>query len=120
MENIISIQNISKTFGNNVVLRDISLNVNKGEVITIIGSSGSGKSTLLNAIFPNLKLQTGELSQRIERGKNTTRHTELFSFDEIIGSEYQGYLADTPGFSLLDFERFDFFCETWYERWLAP
>lgn len=73
------------------------------------GVSGAGKSTLLNALFPNLKLQTGELSQRIERGKNTTRYTELFPFDEVIGQEYQGYLADTPGFSLLDFERFDFF-----------
>ena len=50
MENIISIQNISKTFGKNIVLRDISLDVKKGEVITIIGSSGSGKSTLLRCI----------------------------------------------------------------------
>lgn len=50
MENIISIKNISKSFGNNVVIRDISLNINKGEVITIIGSSGSGKSTLLRCI----------------------------------------------------------------------
>ena len=50
MENIISIKNISKTFGKNIVLRDISLDVNKGEVITIIGSSGSGKSTLLRCI----------------------------------------------------------------------
>ena len=73
------------------------------------GVSGAGKSTLLNALFPNLKLETGELSQKIERGKNTTRYTELFPFDEVIGQEYQGYLADTPGFSLLDFERFDFF-----------
>jgi ribosome biogenesis GTPase len=73
------------------------------------GVSGAGKSTLLNAIFPNLSLETGELSQKIERGKNTTRHTELFPFDEIIGEGYKGYLADTPGFSLLDFERFDFF-----------
>ena len=73
------------------------------------GVSGAGKSTLLNAIFPNLKLETGELSQKIERGKNTTRHTELFPYDEIVGEGHMGYLADTPGFSLLDFERFDFF-----------
>ena len=73
------------------------------------GVSGAGKSTLLNAIFPNLKLETGELSQKIERGKNTTRHTELFSFEELVGKGHTGYLADTPGFSLLDFERFDFF-----------
>jgi ribosome biogenesis GTPase len=73
------------------------------------GVSGAGKSTLINAIFPNLTLQTGELSEKIERGKNTTRHTELFAFDELIGQGHGGYLADTPGFSLLDFERFDFF-----------
>lgn len=73
------------------------------------GVSGAGKSTLINAIFPNLELQTGELSEKIERGKNTTRHTELFAFDSLIGKGHGGYLADTPGFSLLDFERFDFF-----------
>ena len=73
------------------------------------GVSGAGKSTLMNAIFPCLALQTGELSEKIERGKNTTRHTELFAFDKLIGKGYSGYLADTPGFSLLDFERFDFF-----------
>ena len=59
MENIISIQNISKTFGKNVVLRDISLNINKGEVITIIGSSGSGKSTLLRCINRLEEADTG-------------------------------------------------------------
>ena len=50
MENIIEIHNISKSFGKNTVLEDISLSVKKGEVITIIGSSGSGKSTLLRCI----------------------------------------------------------------------
>jgi len=73
------------------------------------GVSGAGKSTLMNAVFPSLTLETGELSEKIERGKNTTRHTELFCFDELIGQGHGGYLADTPGFSLLDFERFDFF-----------
>lgn len=78
-------------------------------ICAFAGASGAGKSTLLNAIFPTLCLETGDLSQKIERGKNTTRHTELFFLEELLGNGCHGYLADTPGFSLLDFERFDFF-----------
>lgn len=66
------------------------------------GASGVGKSTLLNRLFPELQLATGALSERIMRGKNTTRAVELYPFGE-------GFLADTPGFTMLDFERFDFF-----------
>lgn len=78
-------------------------------VCAFAGASGAGKSTLMNVLFPGLSLETGKLSEKIERGKNTTRHTELFVLSELLGDEYNGYLADTPGFSLLDFERFDFF-----------
>ena len=78
-------------------------------ICAFAGVSGAGKSTLLNSIFPTLSLETGELSHKNERGKNTTRHTELFSLNELLGEGYRGYLADTPGFSLIDFERFDFF-----------
>ena len=73
------------------------------------GASGAGKSSVINKIFPELKLETGDLSRKIERGKNTTRTTELFTLDTLLGNGHIGYLADTPGFSLLDFERFDFF-----------
>ena len=59
MENIIEIHNISKSFGKNTVLEDISLSVKKGEVITIIGSSGSGKSTLLRCINRLEEADTG-------------------------------------------------------------
>lgn len=83
--------------------------VDKKAIFAFSGASGAGKSTFINLLFPSLSLETGELSEKLERGKNTTRTTELFSLDKLIGSEVQGFLADTPGFSLIDFERFDFF-----------
>ena len=77
-----------------------------GKIAAFSGASGVGKSTLLNRLFPKLQLETGELSHRIERGKNTTRATCLYSLSDDMNC---GYLADTPGFTMLDFERFDFF-----------
>ncbi len=77
----------------------------KGRITAVAGASGAGKSTLLNTVFPGLNLTTGDISEKIGRGKNTTRHTELFDLPGADG----GYIADTAGFSLLDFERFDFF-----------
>jgi len=77
----------------------------RGKIAAVAGASGAGKSTLLNTVFPGLELTTGDISEKIGRGKNTTRHTELF---DLPGAE-GGYIADTAGFSLLDFERFDFF-----------
>jgi ribosome biogenesis GTPase len=76
----------------------------QGRITAVAGASGAGKSTLLNTVFPGLNLVTGDISEKIGRGKNTTRHTELF---DLPGQS--GYIADTAGFSLLDFERFDFF-----------
>ncbi len=76
------------------------------KIAAFSGASGVGKSTLLNRLFPALQLETGEISHRIERGKNTTRSVELYRLSE---DENSGYLADTPGFTMLDFERFDFF-----------
>lgn len=76
------------------------------KIAAFSGASGVGKSTLLNCLFPELQLETGDISQRIGRGKNTTRSVELYP---ISSSPESGYLADTPGFTMLDFERFDFF-----------
>lgn len=70
-------------------------------ICVFTGQSGVGKSTLINSLFPHLELEMGELSERLGRGKNTTRHTELFPMGEGL------YLADTPGFSSLDFLNFD-------------
>lgn len=88
------------------VLTDFVRSVFPGRTIAASGASGVGKSTLLNTLFPGLSLATGGISLRIARGKNTTRHTELFPLPDIGADTY---IADTAGFSLLDFEHFDFF-----------
>ena len=67
-----------------------------GRITVVAGQSGVGKSSLINAVFPGVKLQTGEVSQRLGRGRHTTRHVELIPIDE------GGYVADTPGFSSLE------------------
>lgn len=72
-----------------------------GKISAFTGNSGVGKSTLLNAINPQLGLSTGEISEKLGRGRHTTRHCELF---RIAGN---GYVADTPGFSSLDMERYE-------------
>jgi ribosome biogenesis GTPase len=77
-----------------------------GKIAAFAGASGVGKSSLLARLFPERGIETGEISRKIERGKNTTRHVELFEYECDGGI---GYVADTPGFSLLDFVRFDFF-----------
>lgn len=64
----------------------------KGHISAFCGNSGVGKSSLLNAIDPDLSLKTGEISDKLGRGRHTTRHSELFKVEG-------GYVADTPGFS---------------------
>ena len=108
-EIILNVENLTKKFGERVAVNDLTFSIRAGEIFGFLGGNGAGKSTLMNVLFPKLSLETGNLSEKIERGKNTTRHTELFVLSELLGQEYNGYLADTPGFSLLDFERFDFF-----------
>lgn len=64
----------------------------EGHISAFCGNSGVGKSSLLNAIDPQLSLKTGEISDKLGRGRHTTRHSELFKVEG-------GYVADTPGFS---------------------
>ncbi|NLK38631.1 MAG: ribosome small subunit-dependent GTPase A [Clostridiales bacterium] len=83
----------------------------KGRCAAFAGVSGAGKSTLLNELFPQLRLETSEVSRKLGRGRHTTRRVELYPINEVADGTC-GYLADTPGFSMLDFEQFDFFtCE---------
>ena len=65
-------------------------------VCAFSGNSGVGKSSILNALFPELQLKTGEVSDKLGRGRHTTRHTELF----FVGDG--AYVVDTPGFSTVE------------------
>ena len=62
MKNILEVKNLSYSFGNNPILKDINIHVNENEIIAIVGSSGVGKSTLFNLIAGVLKKQTGEIT----------------------------------------------------------
>ena len=72
-----------------------------GKLTAFTGNTGVGKSSMLNKLCPHLQLATGEVSQKLGRGRHTTRHVELFS----LGKET--YVADTPGFASFDTEQMD-------------
>ena len=73
----------------------------KGKTTTLAGPSGVGKSSLLNKLVPDAQMQIGELSKKIERGKNTTRHSELFYVKELSSDKEHTFVIDTPGFTSL-------------------
>ncbi len=88
-ETILEIKNLKKSYGENEVLKDISLTVHKGEVISIIGSSGSGKSTFLRSI--NL-LETPTGGQIFYRGKNVlAENYDLTHYREKLGMVFQSF-----------------------------
>ena len=72
-----------------------------GKMVAFTGNTGVGKSSMLNALCPGLNLATGEVSEKLGRGRHTTRHVELFSLGEDT------YVADTPGFASFDTEQMD-------------
>ena len=72
-----------------------------GKLSAFTGNSGVGKSSILNALCPELKLAVGEVSEKLGRGRHTTRHIELY----CLGNGT--FVADTPGFSSFDTERMD-------------
>ncbi len=88
-EAVISIQNLSKTFGTNEVLKDISFEVKQGEVVTIIGSSGSGKSTLLRCVNLLEKPTSGKISYN---GKNILEHDKsIYEYRTHVGMVFQQF-----------------------------
>ncbi len=72
-----------------------------GKFAAFTGNSGVGKSSMLNALCPGLSLQTGEVSQKLGRGRHTTRHVALYQLDEAT------WIADTPGFSAFDTDQME-------------
>ena len=72
-----------------------------GKTVAFTGNSGVGKSSMLNRLCPELDLTTGEVSEKLGRGRHTTRHVELYSLGEDT------YVADTPGFSSFDTDQME-------------
>ena len=73
----------------------------QGKTVAFSGNSGVGKSSVLNCLNEKLHIQTGDVSEKLGRGRHTTRHIELFSLDQDT------YVADTPGFSSFDTEQME-------------
>lgn len=73
----------------------------RGKLTAFTGNSGVGKSSMLNRLCPELDLPVGEVSEKLGRGRHTTRHVELYMLDEGT------YVADTPGFSSFDTDQMD-------------
>ncbi len=73
----------------------------RGKLTAFTGNSGVGKSSMLNRLCPELELPVGEVSEKLGRGRHTTRHVELYTL------EADTYVADTPGFSSFDTDQMD-------------
>lgn len=73
----------------------------RGKLTAFTGNSGVGKSSMLNRLCPELALPTGEVSEKLGRGRHTTRHVELYRLDDDT------YVADTPGFSSFDTDQME-------------
>ena len=73
----------------------------RGKLVAFTGNSGVGKSSILNRLCPQLGLATGEVSEKLGRGRHTTRHVELYD----LGADT--YVADTPGFSSFDTDQME-------------
>ena len=75
----------------------------KDKLSVFSGPSGVGKSSVMNAVQPDFELKTGEISEKLKRGKHTTRHAEIYKLS------FGGFVVDTPGFSSFSLESTDMY-----------
>ena len=99
------IENLSKSFGSNKVLKNISITFEKGKVYGIVGENGSGKTTLFNCIA-ELENFEGIIKDDFEKRKNTLGflQTEPYFFSKITGKEYLQLLCNARNVKMEDFE----------------
>lgn len=89
------VKNITTSADRNLGIEDLKDLLN-GKTTCIAGPSGVGKSTIINSLQDNVFMQTGDISEKLKRGKHTTRHSE------IIPISHNTYIIDTPGFTSID------------------
>ena len=103
------LEDIYKPAGYDVIFTSAKKGINldglkdllKGKTTTVAGPSGVGKSSLINQLQDTVYMETGSISEKIERGKHTTRHSEIIPLGE------EAYIMDTPGFSSMDVPGFE-------------
>lgn len=103
------LEDIYKPAGYDVIFTSAKKGINldglkellKGKTTTVAGPSGVGKSSLINQLQDSVCMETGSISEKIERGKHTTRHSEIIPLGE------EAYIMDTPGFSSMDVPGFE-------------
>lgn len=96
----IGIVTIPVDYSNMSTVKRVS-DILRGKVSAFTGNTGAGKSTLINAVDSSLDIPTGEISEKLGRGRHTTRHASLYKLDG------GGYIADTPGFSTFETGKYD-------------
>lgn len=103
------LENIYKPAGYDIIFTSAKAGINvdllkdllKGKTTAVAGPSGVGKSSLINQLQDQICMETGSISEKIERGKHTTRHSEIIPLGE------GAYIMDTPGFSSMDMPLFE-------------